>query len=283
MPEGRLAQLGAVAAEDGQPPARVGDDLDGAAVRARLAGDRVGETGRVRGTDDDARAQPGAREVGGVLVGDEAAFVDGDDAIGGAGGLFGVAGGVENGAAVRRVRPEQSVQPAVLAGRETGGRFVEDERVRVAQQRGGEAESAVHAEGEGAEGFVAQGADTDEVEQGVGARGAHARGGAEHAQLPSRGTRGVPRHIAEKHADLAGGVGDAVERPAPEVGDAAAGFEFEHEPQGGGLAGAVGAEERSDATGPGLEGQIVHGGREVAVGVAGESDGLEHRFSRGEV
>lgn len=146
MPEGRLAQLGAVAAEDGEPPAGLGDDLDGAAVRARLAVDGVGEAGRVRGPDDDARTQPGPGEVGGVLVGDEAAFVDGDDAIGGAGRLFGIAGRVQDGAAVGRVRPQQSVQPTVLAGRETGGGLVEDEGVRVAQQGGGETESAVHAE-----------------------------------------------------------------------------------------------------------------------------------------
>lgn len=93
----------------------------------------------------------------------------------------------------------------------------------------------------------------------------------------------MSRHITEQDADLTGRVCDAVERPAPEVGDSAAGFEFEHQPQGGGLAGSLSAEERRDAAGTGLEGQIVHGGREVAVGAAGESDGLEHRFSRGEV
>lgn len=139
--------------------------------------------------------------------------------------------------------------------------------MRVAQQGGGEAESAVHAEGEGAQRFVAQGADADQVEQNVGTRGGHAGGGAEHPELSLGGARGVARHVAEQDADLTGGVGDAVEGPAPEVGDSAAGFEFEHQPQGGGLAGALGAEQGRDAAGRGIKGQIVHGGREIAVGV----------------
>lgn len=58
-----------------------------------------------------------------------------------------------------------------------------------------------------------------------------------------------------------------MERTATEVRDTTAGFEFEYQPEHGGLARALGTEQRRDRTGTGLEGQIVHGGREVSTGV----------------
>ncbi|CAM5603101.1 hypothetical protein SAVIM40S_00806 [Streptomyces avidinii] len=72
-----------------------------------------------------------------------------------------------------------------------------------------------------------------------------------------------------------------MQRTAAEVGDAAARFEFEHEAQGGGLARSRLAEQGGHMPRAGLEGEVVHEGRGVGAVLAGESDGLEHRFSRG--
>ena len=91
VPEGGLADLGAGAAVHREPVAVLAHDLHGALRRAGLLGSAAAaETGGVRGADGDAGAQPGAGEVGGLLVGDEAALLQGDDPVGGAGGLLGV-------------------------------------------------------------------------------------------------------------------------------------------------------------------------------------------------
>ncbi|OSY50124.1 hypothetical protein BG846_04234 [Streptomyces fradiae ATCC 10745 = DSM 40063] len=281
MAEGGLPDLGAVASVHVQPVAPLGDGLDGAAGGAGLAEELRGEAGGVRGADGDAGAQPRTGEVGGGLVGDEPPGPDRDDAVGGTGGGLGVGGRVEHGAALGGVGAKHAVQPGGLAGRETGGRLVEDQRVRVAQQGCREAESAVHATGEGVEPLVGERVEADGVDQVVSAGGGDARDGAEHPELAAHGARGVPGHVAEEDADLAHRMGDAVEGPSAEVGDASALFEAEHQAQRGGLARSGGAEEGGDLTGPGLEGEVLHGRRAVPARGAGESDCLEHRFSRG--
>jgi hypothetical protein len=88
-------------------------------------------------------------------------------------------------------------------------------------------------------------------------------------------------YVAEEHSDLTGRVGDAVKRVPPEVRDAPAGLELEHQTQCRRLAGTGRAEEGSSEALPGLERDIVDGGRLVSAVGAGQSDGLEHRFSRG--
>lgn len=88
----------------------------------------------MRGPDGDPGAEPGAGEVGDILVREEAAAVDGDDVIGRTGGLLGVGGGVQDRAALGGMGAQQPVQPAVLARGETLGGFVEDEGVRVPEQ-----------------------------------------------------------------------------------------------------------------------------------------------------
>lgn len=88
-------------------------------------------------------------------------------------------------------------------------------------------------------------------------------------------------YVPEEHSHLTGGLRDAVQRSATEVGDPPPRLDVEHQTKGHGLAGAGGTEERGDGARPRFEGEVVHGGRTAAVGSAGESDGLEHRFSRG--
>ncbi len=80
-----------------------------------LVDEEGGEAIGVRGSDDDPGAQTGAREFRGVLVGDEPAVLDGDDAVGDPGGFLGAAGGDEHGAALGGVAAQQAVQPGALA------------------------------------------------------------------------------------------------------------------------------------------------------------------------
>lgn len=179
------------------------------------------------------------------------------------------------------VGPQQPVHPAPLPWGEAFGGLVEHERVRVSEKRGGETQPAVHARREGAEALVSETRQADDLQQFVRAGRGDSGSGAEHAELTTGRARRVTGYVAQQYADFAGGVADAVQGAAAEVGDAAPGFEFEHQPQGGGLAGTGRAEERGDAAGRGFEGQVVHDRGSVAAGGAGQSGGLEHRFSRG--
>lgn len=88
--------------------------------------------------------------------------------------------------------------------------------------------------------------------------------------------RGMARHVAHEYADLARGMRDAMQRAAPEVGEATALLEFEHQSEHRRLARGRRSEKRGDAARTGLEGHIVDRGREVLAGVAGQSEGLDH-------
>ncbi|GAA3079996.1 hypothetical protein GCM10020254_25350 [Streptomyces goshikiensis] len=279
--EGGFAHFGTVAAVHRQAAAALLDDLHRALGGAGFTAQYVGEPGRVRGAHGDARAQPGAGEVRGVLVGDEPARLDGDDPVGAACGFLRVGGGEEDGAAEGGVTAQQSVQPGGLPWGDPGGGLVEEQGAGVGEQRGGEGDPAFHAERERPEAVVAQARDADDFQQGVGPGGRHPGGGAEHPQLVAYGPGRVAGDVAEQDADLTARVRDPVQRAAAEIRDPSARFEFEHEPQRGGLARARLAEQGGHAPWAGLEGEVVHEGREVGAGCAGESDGLEHRFSRG--
>ncbi len=176
---------------------------------------------------------------------------------------------------------QQPVQPAAFAGGESCGGLVQEQGAGIAEQRRGQGDPALHPERERAEALVPQARDTDDLEHGVGPGGRDPGGGAEHPQLVADGPCRVAGNVSEHHSDLTAGVRDPVQRPAAEVGDAAARFEFEHEPQGGRLARSRLAEQGGHMPRAGLEGEVVHKGRGVGTWFAGESDGLEHRFPRG--
>ncbi len=176
---------------------------------------------------------------------------------------------------------QQAVQPAAFAGGEPGGGLVEEQGAGIPEQRRCQGDPAFHAERQRAEALVPQAGDADDLEHGVGPGGGHPGGGAEHPQLVADGPCRIAGDVPEHHSDLTAGVGDPVQRAAAEVGDAAARFEFEHEPQGGRLARSRLAEQGGHMPRAGLEGEVVHEGRGVGACFAGESDGLEHRFSRG--
>lgn len=149
----------------------------------------------------------------------------------------------------------------------------------VSKQRGGEAEPTVHPHREAAQSLVPEPGEADDFEDLVGPGRGHTRGRAEHTKLPSGGTGGMARYVAEQDAHFPRRVGDAVQRPPPEVGNASPRVQFEHQPQGRGPA-RPGAPSKA-VTRPGEPRRSDRSRRaERRDGGAGESDGLEHRFSR---
>jgi hypothetical protein len=224
----------------------------------------------------DTGAEAGARELRDLLVGHELALFQGDDAIGDARGPLGVGCGEKDRAALGCVGAQHPVQPGALASGQSAGRIVEDEGVRVGQEDTGEAQAAVHAPGEGAEAFVAQAHEPDRLQDFIGTPDRDPGGSAQHAQVTADGAGGVPRHVAQQHADLTRGVSDAVQGAAAEVGDAAPLLKFEHESENRRLAGARRSEQHGDTARPRLEGDVVGCGRKLSAGVAGQSEGLDH-------
>lgn len=251
--EGDLADVGAVTAVHREAVAALSYDLDGAVGGARLLGEQGGEARGVGCADGDAGAQAGARELGGVLVGDEPAPLQRDDVVGGACGLLGVGRGQQDRATLGRVCAQRAVQPTALAGREPVRGIVEDERVRIGKERAGQTEAAVHAAREGAEAFVAQADEADHLQDLVGTPGRHTRRGAQHAQMTAHRARRMPGDIAEEHADLPRGMRHAVQGAAPEEGDATALLEFEHESERRRLARSRHSEQRGDTSRTSLE------------------------------
>lgn len=164
---------------------------------------------------------------------------------------------------------------ALAPGEPLGG-VVQDERVGVRQQGAGQAKAAVHAARQGAEPLVAQADEAHNFEHFVGAPDRDAGRGAQHAQMTADRARGMAGHIAHEYADLARGMRDAMQRAAPEVGEATALFEFEHQSERRRLARTRRSEKRGDTARTGFEGHIVDRGREVLAGVAGQSEGLDH-------
>lgn len=275
-----LADVRAVAAVYGESVAVLVHDLDGTLRRARFPGQQDTEPGRMWAADGDAGAQPRAGEVRDALVRDDASRLQGDHAVSRPRRFLGVVGGEEHRAAERRVGPQDAVQPLALARREAARGPVEDERVRIREKRAGEAEAPVHASRERAEPLLPQADDADDFEDLVRTLHRHACGRAQHTQLSAYGAGRMPLDLAEQHADFSGGMGDAVQGAASEMRDSTALLEFEHQPDRRRLAGRAGAEQRRDATRRRLEGHVVDSGRELLAGIAGQSEGLDHRFSR---
>lgn len=146
----------------------------------------------------------------------------------------------------------------------------------VRQQGASQAQAAVHAARQCAEPLVAQADEAHHFEHFVGAPDRDAGRGAQHAQMTADRARGMAGHIAHEYADLARGMRDAMQRAAPEVGEATALFEFEHQSERRGLARTRRSEKRGDTARTGFEGHIVDRGREVLAGIAGQSEGLDH-------
>jgi hypothetical protein len=234
----------------------------------------------MRGAHHDARPEPGAGEVLGPLIGDEPSGVQADDAVGEARRLLGITRGDEHRAALVRVSAQQPVQPGGLTWGEPPGGLIEDEGVRIAEQGDGQPQPAVHAARERPEPLVGKAAQTDDLQHVLGTADGHAGDGGEHPQVAARRAPGVTRDIAQQGADLPCGVGHPGQLPPAEQRDAASWCQLEQQPQGGGLSCSFRAQQRGDLAGARLEAEIVNGQRPTAPGRTGESDGLDHRFSR---
>jgi hypothetical protein len=76
---------------------------------------------------------------------------------------------------------------------------------------------------------VGQASEAYDFEGLLGAGGGNASGGGEHPEVAAGGAPRVTGDVTEKRADMPGRMGVAVQGTALEEGDAAAGFEFEHE------------------------------------------------------
>lgn len=276
VPERGLTDVCARTAVHRKPVAGLVDDLHGTLRRSGLLGEHRAETGRVWAAHGHAGSQTGPGEVGGLLIGHDAAPVERDDMIGGAGGLLGVARDEQDGATLGGVLAQNAVQPAALSGGQPAGGVVEYERVRIGEQGTGETETPVHAAGERAQALVAQTDEADRIEDVVGAAHGDARGAGQHAQLPPHRARGMAGDITEQDAHFTRGMGDAVQRTATEVSDATTPLKFEHEPERRRLARTGSSEERGDLARVRLEGHVVDGGRKLLAGVAGQSDRLDH-------
>ncbi len=270
MPVGGLPHLRRGRAVDGDPAAAGGDHLGATAAQ------HLGEVLRVRGAHRDVRAQPGTGEVDGALVGHQAPAFQGDDVVGGAGERAGVPAGEQDRAAGCRVPAGQFVHPRRLPRQQSASGVVEHERPGAGQQRDGEAEPAVHRQRERLQPLVGHGVQADQLQHLVGAGHRQPVGGAEHAQVPADGATRVAGHVAEDRSDLLDRVRRLVQGAAVDERDPASGLHTQQQSQRGGLARAGRPEQAGHLALAHLEGEVADGGRHVAPGGAGQSDGLDH-------
>jgi hypothetical protein len=160
--------------------------------------------------------------------------------------------------ALAREGPQEFAHPADAFGVEPVGRLVKDQHARVADHRGGDAESLPHTERVPAKPPSGRRVEPHHVEHLVRALVGIAASGAHDAQVVSAGTALVRARCLEHRAD-------GVER-ALQVGVSGAAHggratrrcdEVQHHAQRGGLAGAVGSEEAGHPAGGNREGQVV--------------------------
>ena len=154
-------------------------------------------------------------------------------------------------------------------------RLVEQQDLRVAEQRAGQAEPLLHPEGELARRLTGDRAEADQVEDLVDPlAGDLVRCGHPAQVRPGRAVRVDPVGV-EQGTDLAQRLLELVVALAVDQHAAAGGVvQTEDHPHGGRLAGPVGAQEAGDDTRVHLERQLVH--RDGVAEFLGEFDGFDH-------
>ncbi|MFN8167611.1 MAG: hypothetical protein U0S36_02375 [Candidatus Nanopelagicales bacterium] len=168
---------------------------------------------------------------------------------------------------------QEVAQPLDRLRVEAVGRLVEEQHLRLGEDRAGEAEALAHAEGEAGGPLAGHAVEPDETDHLVDARRRHLRLRRQQAQVVARAARRVEELRVEVGADGAGDVLPVGERAAVPQRRAVAAVEAEHEPHGRRLAGAVGPEEARHESGLQRERELVDGARR-AVGLA-EPQGLD--------
>ena len=228
------------------------------------------------------------REAGEEFVegaeGVQFAVVDDADAGAEARGFLHVVGGVDDGEAFAVEAFEVFEEGVAGLGIDADGGFVAEEEFGAVEEGGDEVEAAGHAAGKVFHGLAAAVGELDGFEGGVDAGAevgaAEAVEFAEDAEVLVGREIGVEGDVLRDEAEgeagggMGGGEGLAVEGEGAGVGGAEAGDQG----HGGGLAGAVGAEESEEFAAGEVEGDAVEGGEgPVAFG-----DGAEGKH-RGKV
>ncbi len=165
--------------------------------------------------------------------------------------------GHQHGAAARRLGAEEVAHPADAGRIEPVGGLVQDEHLRVAQQRCGDGEALAHSHRVALHAAVRRRRQPDAVQHLVHARVRVAAGGGQHAQVVAAAAPRVEARVLQHHADLAARVrkvlvAPPVEGPAPRVRV----DQPEQHAQGGALARPVGAQEARDAARLDLEREV---------------------------
>ena len=193
-------------------------------------------------------------------MGDQAATVDDHDLVDRLGDLGQEVAGDEHRPALVGQAADQAAQPVDALGVEAVGRLVEDQDLGVAEQGGGQPEALAHAEREAADPAAAGGGQPGLLEDLVDpARVEPGRHGQDPQVVAGRAARVEPARLQDR-PDPAGRVGQLPVGPAGDGGRAGGrGDQAEQHPQGGRLAGAVGAEEAGHRALVDLEVELVDG------------------------
>ena len=265
-------------------------DAGGGGLRRRQGGGVLeldGDAGALEGPGQGGGAGAGdAHDVGGDggddLVdgagGEDAAAADDNEVVGGLGHLAHEVGGDEDGAALAGQAPAGLADPLDALGVQAVDGLVEDEDPRVAQQGGGDAQALAHAQAEALDALLGHGRQAGDVEDLVDAAGGDAVGDGELGQVRPGGARAVQALGVQEGADLAQGGGQVLVGAAVDLDAALGGLVQAHDQaHGGGLAGAVGAEEAGDGARLDGEGDAVDGG--LGAVALGETGCFDHRGS----
>ena len=199
-------------------------------------------------------------------LGDDLAAGDDPDPVGELVGLLEVLGGEEDGRALAVERRDLLPDRLAADRVEAGGRLVEEQHLRLVDERRGEVEAPAHAARVGADAAV--GGLRSSPTRSISASPRRSASRADQAvqrrlqadQLAA-GHQRVERRLLQRDADRAadvGGVGDDVVAGDPGAAAGRAQQRGQH-PHGGRLAGAVGAEEGVDLAVGDLEVDAVDG------------------------
>ena len=184
--------------------------------------------------------------------------------------------GEQHGAAAVGEAAQQAAHPAHALGIEAVGGLVEDQDLRVAEQRVGEPEALAHAERVLADAPAGRRlVEADELQQLVDAPRRHAHGLGGDGERLAAAAPGVLGRGVEQDADAPAGVWQVAVAPAEDPGLAAVGLgEADEHPHRRGLAGAVGAEEARDGARLAAEGDV--GDDRAPAELLGECLGFDH-------
>ncbi len=187
-------------------------------------------------------------EVGDLAIGQHLAAADDDELIGEHCHLLQEVARHEHRTTFAGQVLEQIAEPRDALRIQSIARLVEDQRMGVAEQCGGDAEALAHTEAELPGLAAGDGLEPDHAENLVDPGQRDAVGRGEHPQVIARGSGRVEWLGLEERPDMAHRLAQLAERPAVERRRSLTTIESEHEPHRGRLARAVGPEEAGHAT-----------------------------------